>query len=53
MDGKKLSWEKQIEIVERYLRGEAGYRKSIKAANNCKSSFRRWAAQQRNKEKPA
>ena len=45
MERKKVSWEKQVEIVERYLRGEVGYRESVKAANNCKSSFRRWVAQ--------
>ena len=47
MERKKVSWEKQVEIVERYLRGEVGYRESVKAANNCKSSFRRWVAQYR------
>lgn len=45
MGRKKLSWEEQVEIVERYLQGEVGYRESVKAANNCKSSFRRWVAQ--------
>ena len=47
MERKKISWEKQVEIVERYLRGEVGYRESVKAANNCKSSFRRWVVQYR------
>ncbi len=47
MKRKKISWEKQVEIVERYLRGEVGYRESVKAANNSKSSFRRWVAQYR------
>ncbi len=47
MERKKVSWEKQAENVERYLRGEVGYLESVKAANNSKSSFRRWVAQYR------
>ncbi len=36
MERKKVSWEKQVEIVERYLRGEVGYLESVsvKVANN-------------------
>ena len=45
MGRTKIGYEKKVEIVTRYLRGEAGYTESVRAANNSKSSFGLWVAQ--------
>lgn len=41
----KIAFEEKVRIVQDYLSGKAGYRESVKAANNSKSVLRQWVAQ--------
>ena len=40
----KIAYEAKVEIVRDYLSGKAGYKESVRRANNSKSTFRHWVA---------